>query len=114
MKIMKQVKQVAKKVAAKTVAVGKIKIPAAKRSKTIIEAKIDVGFGNNLFVRGHGAGLSWNRGTPLICVEPGTWRWTAPTNEKLTFKLLLNDSIWAQGGDIVAMPGKQVKVSPSF
>jgi hypothetical protein len=81
---------------------------------TIIEARIDVGFGNNLFVRGQGAGLSWERGTPLTCVEPGTWRWTARVDEKLTCKLLLNDRVWAQGEDVSVTPGKRVEVVPAF
>lgn len=84
------------------------------RLETIIEAKINVGFGNNLFVRGQGAGLSWERGTPLTCVEPGTWRWSAPAAEKLTCKLLLNDRVWAQGEDVTLTPGKRVAVVPAF
>ncbi len=83
-------------------------------SPTTIEAQIDVGFGNHLFVRGQGAGLSWERGTPLNCVDGQTWRWSAKTTEKLTFKLLLNDTIWAQGEDVVATPGKCVGIAPRF
>lgn len=84
------------------------------RLEATIEAKINVGFGNNLFVRGKGAGLSWERGTPLTCVEPGTWRWSAPADEKLTCKLLLNDHVWAQGEDVTVTPGKRVAVVPAF
>ena len=80
----------------------------------IIEAKIDVGFGNNLFLRGEGAGLSWDHGTPLKCIDGKTWQWSAPTEDKVKFKLLLNDSVWAQGADLVATPGKTVRVSPAF
>ena len=79
-----------------------------------IEAKIDVGFGNNLFVRGQGAGLSWDRGTPLECVDSKTWRLIVPAKDKLQFKLLLNDTVWAQGEDVVAAPGKKVQVVPAF
>lgn len=81
---------------------------------TIIEAKIDVGFGNQLFLRGQGAGLSWDRGQPLQCVDGQTWRWSAPTTDPLRFKLLLNDRIWAQGEDITADPGKCVGIAPRF
>lgn len=79
-----------------------------------IEAKIDVGFGNNLFVRGQGAGLSWERGVQLENVDSKTWRLTVPAKDKLQFKLLLNDSVWAQGEDVVATPGKRVQVTPAF
>ncbi|MBC8095528.1 MAG: hypothetical protein H7Y43_06930, partial [Akkermansiaceae bacterium] len=76
--------------------------------------KIDIGFGNKLFVRGQGAGLSWDHGIPLECVDSQTWRLTVPAKDKLQFKLLLNDSVWAQGEDVVAAPGKRVEVVPAF
>ncbi len=79
-----------------------------------IEAKIDVGYGNNLFVRGEGEGLSWDHGVPLQCVDSKTWRLTVPAKDKLQFKLLLNDTVWAKGEDVVAAPGKKVEVVPSF
>ena len=80
----------------------------------VIEAKIDVGFGNKLFARGQGAGLSWDHGIPLECVDSQTWRLTVPAKDKLQFKLLLNDSVWSQGEDVVAAPGKKVEVVPAF
>ncbi len=80
----------------------------------VIEAKIDVGFGNHLFVRGQGAGLSWERGVQLENVDSSTWRLTVSAKEKLQFKFLLNDSQWAQGEDVVAVPGKKTEVTPLF
>lgn len=79
-----------------------------------IEAKIDVGFGNKLFVRGQGEGLSWDHGIPLECVDSKTWRLSVPAKSQVQFKLLLNDSVWAQGEDVVAAPGKKVEVQPAF
>jgi hypothetical protein len=91
-----------------------VKPSAPTHSVTVIEAKIDVGFGNNLFVRGQGAGLSWERGLPLTCVGPDTWRLTVKATDRLKFKLLLNDRVWASGEDIVVPPGKQVELKPAF
>lgn len=79
-----------------------------------IEAKIDVGFGNRLFLRGQGEGLSWDCGTPLECVDSQTWRLIVPSKDKLQFKLLINDSVWAKGEDVVATPGKRVELVPAF
>ena len=79
-----------------------------------IEAKIDVGFGNTLYLRGEGVGLSWNQGVPLTCVDGKTWKWTGETKEQLKFKLLLNDQVWSQGEDLVATPGQTVEISPAF
>lgn len=79
-----------------------------------IEAKIDVGFGNTLYLRGEGAGLSWTQGVPLTCVDGKTWKWTGAGTEKLKFKLLINDQIWSQGEDLVASPGQKLEISPAF
>jgi hypothetical protein len=101
---------------AKTVAPLKTTAPARVVSvkPTTIEAKIDVGFGNQLFLRGQGAGLSWDQGVPLECVDSQTWRLTVPAQEKLLFKLLINDSIWAKGEDVVVTPGQRVEITPAF
>jgi hypothetical protein len=79
-----------------------------------IEAKIDVGFGNALYLRGEGRGLSWTQGVPLTCVDGKTWKWTGETTEQLKFKLLLNDQVWSQGEDLVAAPGQKLEISPAF
>jgi hypothetical protein len=45
--------------------------PAAEEF-TVVEARIDVGLGNALFIRGQGDGLNWDQGQPLACVKnPG-------------------------------------------
>lgn len=79
-----------------------------------IEAKIDVGFGNTLYLRGEGQGLSWNQGVPLTCMDRSTWKWTGPAADKVRFKLLLNDNIWSKGEDLVATPGDKLEVAPAF
>ena len=117
MKAVKNEKKIAKTLLSPVAAGGQTNPakPAPTRGPvTIIEAKIDVGFGNNVFVRGHGAGLSWDRGTPLTCVEPGTWRWTGPVDDSLTFKLVLNDLVWDRGADVTITPGKRVEIVPAF
>jgi hypothetical protein len=90
--------------------------PAATESAlTTIEVKIDVGFGNALFIRGQGNGLSWDEGSPLRCVEPTTWVWsTEGATGDLVFKLLLNDQAWSQGDNYTAPRGQRTQVSPAF
>src|SRR5690606_12500637 len=39
----------------------------APAKDTVIVAKIDVGFGNALYLRGDGPGLSWSKGVPMDC-----------------------------------------------
>lgn len=102
------------------IAPATISAPAAKSAivtsaaPITIEAKIDVGFGNNLFLRGEGEGLSWDRGIPLENVDSRTWRLLVPAKKQVQFKLLINDAVWAQGEDCVAAPGKKIEVTPTF
>ena len=82
---------------------------------TVVEAKIDVGLGNLLFIRGQGDGLSWFEGVPLTCVDPTTWIWsTRQAGEKVVFKLLLNDQVWAKGEDVVVEAGRKIEIVPFF
>jgi hypothetical protein len=90
-------------------------VSSGNGAKTVtIEAKIDVGFGNSLFLRGEGQGLSWSQGIPLTCVDKSTWKWSGEASDKVKFKLLLNDLVWSQGADLVAKPGDRVQVAPAF
>ena len=112
MKPVKGVKKSVKTVTKKTNSVAAKPVIAAP--EVTIEAKIDVGFGNSLFLRGEGAGLSWERGTPLTCVDGTTWRWSRAGADALKFKLLLNDAIWAQGEDVTATAGQTLQIAPRF
>ena len=80
-----------------------------------ITAKIDAGFGNALFIRGSGAGLTWGKGIPLTCVANDAWSIILPgAASPFAFKLLLNDEKWSAGKDYLAGPGDTVTVSPGF
>ena len=82
---------------------------------TIIQAKTDVGFGNSLFIRGQGGGLSWDKGLPLSCVDGSAWVWsTKKAKGKVVFKLLLNDQVWAKGEDVVVEAGRKIEIVPVF
>jgi len=88
--------------------------PASNGAVTTIDVKLDVGFGNAVFLRGTGGGLTWERGVPLVCVDGSTWRWAQKVADPVTFKVLLNDQVWSAGSDLVVAPGQKVEVSPSF
>lgn len=82
---------------------------------TKVTARVDVGFGNQLFIRGEGNGLSWERGQPLRCLESAAWVWSAASaGEESVFKLLLNDEIWCSGENVRIRPGGQVEIVPRF
>jgi hypothetical protein len=95
------------------------KAPAKKKTGeppvTFISAQIDIGFGNQLFLRGSGPGLSWDRGVAMECV--GTGLWTAAIKNAtlpISFKVLVNDLSWSAGEDYVVSPGHSVTITPSF
>jgi hypothetical protein len=86
----------------------------AGASLTTIEVKRDVGFGNAVFLRGQGGGLTWERGMPLACVDAQTWRWSGVTKDPIQFKVLINDKIWSAGNDLKIAPGQKMEVAPEF
>ena len=82
---------------------------------TLVKARIDVGLGNTLFIRGQGNGLTWEKGQPLNCVDASTWLWsTSQARDQVEFKLLLNDQVWAGGPNLVVQAGRQVEITPAF
>ena len=118
-------KQPAKKTATKKTATKK---PAAKKTtavkkttttkktlKTSIVAYVDVGFGNMLYIRGEGAGLSWEKGVLMKNVSAAEWVFdTTKATGTVTFKFLINDQIWAEGDDLTLKAGSKSVSSPQF
>jgi hypothetical protein len=115
------------KTAKKTTAVkAKSKAPAKKGSApakkksgetaaTFISAQIDVGFGNHLYLRGEGPGLSWDHGVAMDCTGAGLWTASVKNAKvQVIFKLLVNDVSWSTGNDFVVAPGQSITVTPSF
>ena len=88
---------------------------ASAPAATIIKAKIDVGFGNALYLRGEGPGLSWNSGLLLDNVGSDEWSIAiSGAKQAVIFKFLLNDSTWSAGEDYKAEPGSKVTITPEF
>jgi hypothetical protein len=80
---------------------------------TVVVARIDVGFGNLLFIRGEGPGLSWDRGVPMDCVASDQWTWsTAAASRPFAYKVLISDEQWSAGEDFVAEIGVENAISP--
>ena len=118
-------KKAAKKVAAKKAPAPKKAAPKAAAPKkvakskegaeTSILAQVDVGFGNQLYVRGEGAGLSWNKGVLLDNVSPYEWAFkTTKATGAIEFKFLLNDELWAEGSNLSVDPGTESVSAPVF
>ena len=92
-----------------------VKAVSPKPAVTVISAKIDAGFGNALYVRGEGPGLSWDRGTLMNCIGDDEWQLTlGESSRPFTFKFLVNDLSWSAGPDYVMAGGTSLVVTPSF
>ncbi len=106
-------KKAAKAPAKKTAAPAKKK--TAEPPATFISAQIDIGFGNHLYIRGEGPGLSWDHGIAMDCTGAGLWTTTVKhAAAPVVFKVLVNDLTWNAGPDYIAKPGKSLLVTPSF
>lgn len=97
------------------------KAPAVKPSTplpvkvTTLSALVDVGFGNTLYLRGEGPGLSWDKGVKLECVSDDCWSIKLGASSKpIIFKFLLNDVAWSDGNDYIVTPGSSVELKPTF
>lgn len=92
-----------------------VKPVAPKPVVTTITARVDVGFGNALYIRGEGAGLSWNKGLPMECVGPDLWQIVLEECARAyTFKFLVNDVTWSTGPDYSAACGTSITLTPEF
>ena len=105
-------------------AVAKV-MPAAPRPKPVaknpfvitstITTKVDIGFGNTLYIRGEGPGLSWDKGAPMSCVADDHWQIVVKeAAQPIVFKVLVNDLSWNTGADYSVAPGASVALSPTF
>jgi len=112
----------AKPVAAKPVPAKAAPAPVKKKApsrgpgrKTSISAKIDVGWGNSVYLRGIGGGLSWDVGVLMDNAKKDEWTWACPSSDgPITYKFVRNDVHWALGPDRIAAPGETAVVTPQF
>ena len=101
--------------AGKKKATPKVKAVATRPVATTITAQIDIGFGNSLFLRGEGPGLSWDRGMLMNCVSDNQWQLTLGESARpIVFKFLVNDLSWSAGEDYSVSPGASVVIEPTF
>ncbi len=92
-----------------------VKPVATKPVVTTITAEIDIGFGNALYLRGEGAGLSWDKGILMTCVSDSQWQLALGESARpIIFKFLVNDLSWSAGEDYTVAAGSSVAFVPTF
>ena len=100
---------------APAVPAGAPKPSALKPLATTISARVDVGFGNTLYLRGEGGSLSWNQGRQMDCVGADLWQIVLTDSARnYSFKFLLNDVTWSTGPDFSAAAGATAAFTPEF
>lgn len=83
--------------------------------KTRVTIKYDVGFSNQLYIRGKGANLSWEKGVLLVNTKPDEWVWETDANfNQCEFKVLINDQNYENGENHLLNAGATLLYSPSF
>ena len=94
---------------------GKTAPKKAQAPITTVIAKIDVGFGNQLFIRGNGAHLTWDRGIAMDNITNDEWKLSSSEiRDDFECKFLINDRIWSAGENLTLKAGKQLVVEPKF
>lgn len=101
-----------------TASLEQAKAKAADKKKsgtTRITIKFNVGFSNQVFIRGEGANLSWEKGTLLKNVKADEWVWeTTQSFNTIYFKVLINDKVYEYGDNHQANYGSSLTYTPRF
>lgn len=91
------------------------RVDSGKKQASKITIKYDVGFKNSLYIRGSGAGLSWQKGKLMKNIGADTWVWETDADFKeIEFKVLVNDQAYEEGENHRLQSGKPVQYSPRF
>lgn len=109
-------KAAVKKVAAKTRKTASCPKKCETKAKlTRVIAKFDAGWGNQLYIRGLGGSLDWQKGVPMQSISEDEWLWEQIVPKgTVSFKVLLNDKNWSAGEDLVVAAGDTVICRPTF
>jgi len=88
----------------------------ARKNDAVLTATVFIGIGNKPYLRGSGAGLSWERGMAMEFQEIGKWRWVAPAemDEPVEVQIYRNDEDADRTGRYKLEPGQKLEVAPVF
>jgi hypothetical protein len=92
-----------------------VKANLTSPASTTVTARIDIGFGNTLYVRGEGPGLSWDKGVPMNCISNDEWQISlGESSRPFLIKFLINDATWSSGPDYTVPSGVKLMLVPQF
>jgi glycosidase len=88
-----------------------------ERNLTVIRVHYDVGWGNNIAIRGDSYPLDWDYGRAARNVASDIWEFSMeriPEDETFEFKPLINDSTWSTGNNYTGTGGDVIDIYPNF
>lgn len=84
-------------------------------AKTRLVVHYDAGFPNSLYIRGCGAGLSWEKGQLLKNIKADEWIWESHESfSECEFKIVFNDTLYETGENRKLKLGALLEITPVF
>ncbi len=87
------------------------------RNTTTIRVHYNVGFGNNIAIRGDTYPFSWTAGRAARNVASDVWEFELeriPDGTSFQFKPLINDATWSTGSNYTGTGGDVIDIYPTF
>lgn len=87
------------------------------RNTTTVRVHYNVGFGNNIAIRGDTYPFSWTAGRAARNVASDVWEFELeriPDGVTFEFKPLINDATWSTGGNYTGTGGDVIDIYPTF
>lgn len=84
--------------------------------QTIIKVHYDVGWGNQIYIRGNVSPLNWQWGQKCENISFNIWQCIIerPIDTELEFKVLINDCNWEMGKNHYIKNGNKIDIYPCF
>ncbi len=85
------------------------------KNETSVLVIFDTGYGNDLYIRGSGSELNWDKGILMANQNSDEWLWSSDNiREDVECKFLINDEIWEVGDNVTITAGEIQIYIPKF
>lgn len=86
------------------------------KNQSVLTVDALIGIGNKPYLRGSGAGLSWDTGIQMDFQSIGKWEWAASDllAEPIEIQVFCNDSEPDSAGKYTLRPGEKLTIHPKF
>ncbi|MDQ0415465.1 MULTISPECIES: hypothetical protein [Mesobacillus] len=84
---------------------------------TKVRVHYDVGYGNNMYIRGNSYPFWWDKGRKMRNISSDVWEYEMeriPSGVTVEFKPLINDTTWSTGNNFTVTGGQTLDIYPNF